>query len=154
MPGNGERQLTARRPFLPDFEDLRDLLRFDTRWPFTIPSRLLRAEREMAAVDVFEKDGSIVVKAEMPGIDPDKIDVTVVGNELRISGEREEEKEVKEEQYYRSERTYGHIYRALMLPEGCNTEQIAAKAKDGVLEVVIPKKEPAPVGKKVEVKAG
>jgi HSP20 family protein len=107
----------------------------------------------MAAVDVFEKDGKIVVKAEMPGIDPNKIDVTVVGNELRISGDREEEKEIKEEEYYRSERTYGHIYRALTLPEGCNTDQISATAKDGVLEVVIPKAEPVAPGKKIEVKA-
>jgi len=151
MAANGDKQLTVRRTLLPDLEDLRDMFRFDTRWPFMLPSRLLRAEREAAAVDVFERGGNIVVKAEMPGIDPNKIDVTLVGNELRISGEREEEKEIKEEQYYRSERTYGRIYRALPLPEGCNADQISATAKDGVLEIVIPKKEPA-MGKKVEVK--
>ncbi len=154
MPTNGDKQLTVRRPILPDFEDLRDLFRFDTRWPFMFPSRLLRAEREMAAIDMFEREGNVVVKAEMPGIDPARIDVTIVGNELRISGEREEEKEIKDEQYYRSERTYGRVYRALTLPQDCDAERISARAKDGVLEVVIPKKEPAAAGKKVEVQTG
>ena len=152
MPTNGDKTLTIRRPAFPDIDDLRELLRFDTRWPFTFPSRLMRAEREPAAIDMFEREGSIVVKAEMPGIDPNKIEVTVVGGELRISGEREEEKEVKEEQFYRSERTFGRIYRALTLPEGCDVDKVSATARDGVLEVVIPKKAPA-VSKKVEVRS-
>ena len=87
----------------------------------------------------------------MPGIDPAKIDVDVVGNELRISGEREEEKEVKEEHYYRCERTFGHIYRTVTLPEGCDTEHVNAKVRDGLLEVVVPRKQAAGA-KKVEVK--
>jgi HSP20 family protein len=152
MATNGKTELAVRRPVFPDFEELRDLLRFDTRWPFAFPARALRmAERELPAIDMFERDGNVVVKAEMPGIDPAKIDVTVVSGELRMSGERKEEHEVKEEQYYRSERTFGHIFRALTLPEGCDTEHIAATARDGVLEVVIPKKQTA-VTHKVEVK--
>jgi HSP20 family protein len=87
----------------------------------------------------------------MPGIDADKIEVNVVGDELRISGEREAEKEVKEEHYFRSERSYGHIFRALTLPEGCDVDQIDAKVKDGVLLVEIPKKQSAAT-KKIEVK--
>jgi HSP20 family protein len=123
-------------------EDVRDMLRgmWDTRWPLMTPFRAMRmAERELA-VDVFEREGSIVVKAEMPGIAPDKIDVSISENELRISGERAEEKEIEEENYYRSERTYGHIFRALALPEGCNADGAAATVKDGVLEVVVPRK--------------
>jgi len=110
-------------------------------------------ETREPAVDVFERDGNLVVKAEMPGIEADKIDVTVSGGELRITGERKEEKEVKEEDYYCSERSFGRIYRVLALPEGCDADKVSATAKDGVVEVVIPKKATA-VGKKIEVKAG
>jgi HSP20 family protein len=77
----------------------------------------------------------------------------VSDQELRITGERKEEKEVKQENYYRSERSVGRIYRTLALPEGCDSEKVSATAKDGVIEVVIPKKATA-VGKKVEVRAG
>jgi HSP20 family protein len=153
MTKNGEKELAVRRPLLPEIENLWDLVRFDTRWPFAFPSRALRmADREVAAVDMFEKDGNVVVKAEMPGIDPDKIEVNVVGGELRISGERSEEKEVKEESYYRSERSFGRIYRALTLPEGCDVDHVEASSKNGVLEVTIPRKQ-APSSKKVEVKS-
>jgi HSP20 family protein len=153
MATDGKKELTVRRPAFPDLEDIRDLFRFETRWPFVagFPRAFRALEREMAAVDMFERDGKVVVKAEMPGIDPAKIDVEVVGNELRISGEREEEKEVKEEHYYRCERTYGRIHRAVTLPEGCDTEHIEAKSRDGVVEVVVPRKEAAGT-RKVEVK--
>ncbi len=153
MTTNGKNEVVARRPAFPDLDDLRDLFRFETRWPFgaTFPRALRVLERETPAMDVFERDGNVVVKAEMPGIDPAKIDVDIVGNELRISGEREEEKEVKEAQYYRCERTYGHIHRTVTLPEGCDTEHIDAKARDGVIEVVVPRKQVAGT-KKVEVR--
>lgn len=153
MPSNDKTELTVRRPAFPDLEDLRELFRFDNRWPFGLgfPRAFRTLERELAAVDMFERDGKVVVKAEMPGIDPAKIDVSVVGNELRISGERAEEKEVKDEQFYRCERTYGRIHRTLTLPEGCDTEHIEANAREGVLEVVVPRK-PAATTRKVEVK--
>jgi HSP20 family protein len=153
MATDGKKEVTTRRPAFPDLDDLRDLFRFETRWPFgaAFPRVFHAIEHEIPAMDVFERDGNVVVKAEMPGIDPAKIEVDVVGNELRISGEREEEKEVKEEQYYRCERTFGRIHRTVTLPEGCDTEHIDAKARDGVLEVVVPRKQAAGT-KKVEVK--
>jgi HSP20 family protein len=156
MGTNGKKELTVRRPFFPELTDvpgdLRDMFRemWDMRWPFTLPSRALRTLERQPALDVFEREGKVVVKAEMPGIDPARIDVSIVGDELRISGEREEEKEVKDEDFYRSERSYGRIFRALTLPEGCDTDQVAATMKDGVLEVVLARKQ-AVVGKKVEV---
>jgi HSP20 family protein len=124
--------------------------RFDARWPFT-PWREVRQAVALPAVDMFERDGSIVVKAEMPGIEADKIEVTVADGELKISGERKEEKEVKEEDVFRSERSYGRIFRSLALPEGCDTDKASATVKDGVLEVSMPKRE-ASVGKKISVK--
>jgi HSP20 family protein len=147
MPKNGD--VTVRDPLFPDIDRLRDALRFDARWPFALHA-LRPHEHALAPVDMFERDGDIVVKAEMPGIEPGKIDVTVVNGELRISGEREEEKEVKEEHYYHSERTFGRIFRTVALPEGCDVDNVRATVKDGVLEVAIPKKGAAPT-KKIEV---
>jgi HSP20 family protein len=152
MAANGEKELAVRRPAFPDLDELWNMVRLDTRWPFTFPARALRSmAHELPAVDMYEKDGKVVVTAEMPGIDADKIEVSVVGDELRISGEREAEKEVKEEHYFRSERSYGRIYRALTLPEGCDVDQIDAKVKDGVLHVEIPKKQSV-AAKRIEVK--
>jgi HSP20 family protein len=153
MGTNGDKEVAVRRPAFADLDDLWNLVRFDNRWPFSFPTRAIRAaERELPAIDMYEKDGKVVVKAEMPGIDADKIDVRVVDGELRISGEREAEKEVKEEHFYRSERSYGRIYRAVALPEGCDVEHVEAKATNGVLKVEIPRKQAAEP-KKIEVKS-
>jgi HSP20 family protein len=154
MATNGKTELPAKRAPRAEMLDLRDFMRgaFESRWPFALRSPILTEARE-PAVDMFERDGKIVVKVEMPGIEPDKVEVTVSDGELRISGERKEEKEVKEEHYYRSERSVGRIFRALTLPEGCDRDNVTATAKDGVVEIVIPKKAAA-VGKKVEVKTG
>lgn len=147
MPKNGE--VAVRDPLFPEFERLCDLLRFDTRLPFALHA-FRPHDHALAAVDMFERNGDIVVKAEMPGIERGKIDVTVVNGELRISGEREEETEVKEEQYFHSERTFGRIYRTVTLPDGCDVDHVRATVKDGVLEVAIPKTGAAPT-KKIEV---
>jgi HSP20 family protein len=154
MENNGKTTQLAVRRWSPlaELQELREQMRsmFDWR-PFTPRFTALTTPRE-PAVDMFERDGNVVVKAEVPGIPADKVEVTVSDGELRISGERSEEKEVKEENYYRSERSYGHIYRALALPEGCDADKATATVKDGVVEVVIPKKAAA-IGKKIEVKA-
>jgi HSP20 family protein len=146
--GSTEVQIARRPPFLFPHRSFEDLMHaFDERWPFG----MLRREAAIPPVDMFERNGNVVVKAEMPGIVGDKIDVSVSGNELRISGERAEEKEVKDEHFYRSERSVGHVYRSLTLPEGCDTDAIGASYKDGVVEVVIPRK-PAAATKKIDVK--
>jgi HSP20 family protein len=153
MESNGKSQLAVRRSPLPEFDELRENIRalLDTRWPFTLaPSRLPFGFERQPALDMFERDGNVVVKVEMPGIPPDNVDVSVSDNELRISGERKEEKETSEENYYRSERSYGRIFRALTLPAGCDTANVAATSKDGVVEIVIPKK-PSAVSKKISV---
>jgi HSP20 family protein len=123
---------------------------FDLRWPFGPAVRLSAALKE-PAIDMFEKKDSVVVKAELPGIEPEKVELTVADGELRISGERTEEKEVKEENYYHAERTYGRIFRSVALPEGCASDGVTATSKDGVVEIVIPRKAAA-TPKKIEVK--
>ena len=158
MSTNGQtRELSQRRPIFPELHEMRhefrDMLRdmWDTRWPVGMLRPSWLSARE-PAIDMFERDGRVIVKAEMPGIGLDQIEVTVSGGELRISGERKEEHEVKEENYYCSERSYGRIYRALALPEGCDADAVTATMKDGVLEIVIPKKVQA-ASKKIEIKA-
>ncbi len=152
MATNGKTELPVRWSPFKELEEAFPSL-FERRWPFERPffRRVMRLAPEMAPVDMFERDGNVIVKAEMPGIDKDQIEVSVVGNELRLSGERKEEKEIEEEDYYCSERTYGRVYRSMTLPEGCDTEHVTATMKDGVLEVVIPRKQ-AVATKKIEVK--
>jgi HSP20 family protein len=93
----------------------------------------------MPRVDVFEREGDLVIKAEVPGVKKDDIDLEVTDGELVLRAERKEEREVKDENWYRMERSYGNLYRRLPLPEGTRTEQIKANLADGVLEISIPK---------------
>jgi len=93
----------------------------------------------MPAVDVFEKDDKFVVKAELPGMKEEDIDVSVVGDTLTVKGERKTETEVEEEDYYRCERSYGSFYRSIPLPSTVDASKIEASYEDGVLEVTLPK---------------
>ena len=102
--------------------------------------RLPVAERGwMPAVDVFEKRDKFVAKAELPGIKEEDIDVSVVGDTLSIKGEKKGETEVKEEDYYRCERSYGSFYRSIPLPSTVDAAKIEASFEDGVLEITLPK---------------
>jgi HSP20 family protein len=89
--------------------------------------------------DVYEEDGSLVVKADLPGIKREDIDVEVEDGDLVLRGERATEREIKEEDFYRMERFAGAFYRRLPLPEGAEPSKIDATYRDGVLEVHIPK---------------
>ena len=93
----------------------------------------------MPSVDVYEKDGNVVVKAELPGMKKEDIDITLDQGDLVIRGERKAESEVKEQDYYRLERCYGSFYRRIPLPFEVKPDQITASYTDGVLEVRIPK---------------
>jgi len=90
-------------------------------------------------VEQFTEDGNLVVRAELPDIDPDKdLELTVANGVLHISAHREERTETKEKELYRSEFRYGSFVRDLVLPEGTSDEDIAASYKDGILEVRVP----------------
>jgi HSP20 family protein len=91
-------------------------------------------------VDMFEKDGQVRIRAEMPGMNEHDITVEIQGNDLLISGERRDEREVKEENLYRSERSYGKFMRRISLPAGADTEQANATFKNGMLEIDMPMK--------------
>jgi HSP20 family protein len=93
------------------------------------------------AVDVFDEDGSIVVKAELPGISRNDIEVKLVDNTLEITGEKKTEEKIDRRDYLRVERSYGKFSRTLRLPEGLDGEHVTANFADGVLEIKIPRME-------------
>jgi HSP20 family protein len=101
----------------------------------------------LPAVDIVRDDDNLVIKADIPGITPDDVTIEVEGDMLRVSGSHEEESEDKRDDYLRRERRYGAFYRSFQLPPGVDPNAIAAKTRDGVLEVTVPlpstaKKEP------------
>ena len=105
------------------------------------------------AVDIFETEEAVVVKAEIPGVERDQISVEIKDGILTLHGERKFEKEVKEENYHRIERAYGSFHRSFSLPSSVEQDKISAKFNQGVLEVTLPKKERAkPKQIKVDVK--
>jgi HSP20 family protein len=136
------RELSILRPF-GELEEMER--RFDEMFGRSfLPSiwRRLPAE-QMAwapAIDVFEKVDKFVVKAEVPGMKEDDIHVSVEGDVLTIKGEKKTESEVKEEDYYCCERSYGSFFRSIALPSTVDASKIEADYDNGVLEVTIPKK--------------
>ena len=94
-------------------------------------------------VDIFETDNNLVLKAELPGVDPKEVEVRVEDSTLYLKGQRNFEREVKEENYHRIERSYGSFTRTFALPSSIDPEKVAAEYKDGVLTLTMPKREEA-----------
>ena len=93
------------------------------------------------AVDLYEKDDHFVIKAELPGVDKKDIAIDLKDRVLTLSGERSSENEVKEENYYRRERSYGKFQRSFTLPADVDSDKIKAEFKDGLLQIEVPKPE-------------
>ena len=92
-------------------------------------------------VDLYEKDDHFMIKAELPGVDKNDIKIDLKDRLLTLSGERSYDNEVKEENYYRRERSYGKFQRAFTLPADVDSDKIKAEYKDGVLQIEVPKPE-------------
>jgi len=103
------------------------------------------------AIDLFEEKDDIVIKAELPGMDKNNIEVKLTDNTLMIKGEKKKEDEVKEENYYRCERSYGSFVRNIELPKAVHVDKVKASFKNGILEVRVPKTEEAK-SKEIKVK--
>jgi HSP20 family protein len=101
------------------------------------------------SLDITETKNDIVVKAEIPGMDPKDIDISLTNDILTIKGEKKQEKEEKEENYHLIERSYGKFIRLVRLPGEVKSDKISASYKNGVLNITLPKSEEA---KKKEVK--
>jgi HSP20 family protein len=95
------------------------------------------------AVDIKEDEKSFTLLADIPGVDPKDIEVTMDNNVLTVKGERQSEKKTEDENYKRVERQYGAFYRRFTLPDTADAENIEAHSEHGVLKVTIPKKEVA-----------
>lgn len=118
------------RPFWPDWDE--DFF----RWP-------KEAEGFTPAVDVYETKNEVVVETPLAGIDPEKVEITVENNVLKIEGKSEKKSEVEEKNYYRQEIRSGSFYRAVALPTAVQGDKAEAEFDKGMLKVVIPKAEEA-----------
>jgi HSP20 family protein len=105
------------------------------------------------AVDIHENEHELIVKADVPGVKPEELDIRVENNILTIRGERKFAKKTDEKNYLRVERTYGSFARSFSLANTVNTEAIKADYKDGVLTLVVPKREEAKP-KQIKVSVG
>jgi len=103
------------------------------------------------AVDVAENDAEFTVRAEIPGIDPNELEVNITGNQLVLAGEKKESSEKKGKDFYQSESRYGSFRRAIPLPQSVDPEKVEAEYANGVLTIHLKKTQESPP-KKVEVK--
>ena len=107
-----------------------------------------------APMDVFARDKDMVVRLELPGIEVDDLDITLCEGTLSICGERRSDQEVKEDDFYRRERSYGRFERSLPVPEKVTEKDIEATYEDGILEVRVKGAIDTVPAKHIEVKAG
>jgi HSP20 family protein len=123
-------------------------------WPMPrLWQRAAMPARFMPRMDVYEKDNQLIVEAELPGINKEDVQVELEGSDLVIRGESRQEREVKEESYYRSERSFGSFHCRLPLPFEVDPNQIQASMANGVLQVRIPKPaETKAEAKRIQVK--
>lgn len=104
-------------------------------------------------VETFRRGDQLVVRADLPGMKKDNVNVEVEEDTLLISGERQDEFKEERDDYYRSERSYGRFYRAIPLPEGIDPNSAKAEFKDGVLEISMPvPKEPQRENRRIDIK--
>ena len=149
------RELTLWKPFgeLTPFRDFERMRRdMDRLWDSFFERGVRRTDDDgswLPSLDIAETKNDIVVKAEVPGMDPKDIDISLSDGLLTIKGEKKQEKEEKEENYHFIERSYGAFCRSVRLPKEVQSDKISASYKNGVLKVALPKSEEA---KKKEVK--
>jgi len=123
-------------------------------WPFRMMWRRLPTEDVCwaPAVEMYEKDDHFIIRAELPGMKKEDIDISVTGDTLTIKGERQASEEVSDEDYYRCEMCYGDFSRAITMPAAGDPKKIDASYEDGILEVKVLKAEEAKP-KKIQIKA-
>ncbi len=111
------------------------------RSPFWL--RRLETGMIVPKVDMYEKDGKLVVKAEIPGVDKENIELSITKDALTIKGEVKKEEEVKEKDYHLLERNYGSFNKTIPLTEDVDSDKAEATYKNGVLEIKLPRKKEA-----------
>ena len=149
------KETAVSRPGIFSLTDMR--AEMDRLWEAVMSGRWPRLTNlssisQMPPIDVYEKDGQVHVRAELPGLKENEVDIEVDADGVVISGEKRDEREVKEENFYRSERSYGKFTRRIALPAGADAENATATFKNGVLEIDMPMK-PEKGKKKIEVRS-
>ena len=145
--------------YLTRYEPFRELVNFQNQMNriFQDYSRgsdeLLTSGTFVPAVDIYEDEHSITLKLEVPGIEEKDLDIKLENNTLTVKGERNFEKEEKEENFHRIERRYGTFYRAFTLPSTVDTEHVQANYQNGILKVELSKK-PEAQPKQIKVNVG
>ena len=102
-------------------------------WPFATRNP------DLGALDMFDRDGDVVVRADLPAVGKDDVEVTLTGNRLTIRAHKRKDDEVRDEHVYRRERRWGEIVRCVAVPEGVDPEHVAASFRNGVLEICLPR---------------
>ena len=105
-------------------------------------------------VEAFERDGKLIIRADLPGLTKEDINVDITDDAIKIRGERRQEKEENKEGYYRSERSYGSFYREVPLPNGVKREEANATFRNGVLEITMPAPARQPSSQRIEISEG
>lgn len=124
--------------------------KFGHSWPWDQPAWM--ADTWMPAIESHVQNGNIVVKADLPGIAPEEVSLSITGNQLTIEGERKREEKEEDKDFLCREFEYGRFSRVVTLPDNIDADQVKAQYKDGVLEITMP----APKGmtsKRIEVEA-
>jgi HSP20 family protein len=103
-------------------------------------------------IETFEREGQLVIRADLPGLKKDDVNVEITDNAITISGERRNEDEERREGYYRSERSYGSFFRSIPLPEGVDADDANATFENGVLEVTMQAPQLQSRGRRLEIK--
>lgn len=130
---------TMRRDMERLFEDVFEpTLRRRRWWPKPSEEGII-----VPSINMYDRKNEIVVKAEIPGVEKDNIDLSITKDGLTLKGEFKKDEEVKEEDYYSREISHGSFTRTISLPAEVDSEKAKASFKNGILEIVLPKKEEA-----------
>lgn len=125
------------RPWLEPFEEAdRMLERF---WEEFAPFRKELSRTFIPPLDIYQTKDKVVVETALPGIDPDKVNITIKNDVLTIEGKTEKKTEVEDKDYYRKEVRWGHFHRSVDLPVSVDETKAKATYEDGVLKIEIPK---------------
>jgi HSP20 family protein len=112
-------------------------------WGLTWPDRFREVGFREPAIEIYEEKDDVIIKADVPGMKKEDLDINISGTLLTIKGEKKQEEEVKKKGYYYSERSYGSFLRTIDLPKEVQIDKARAHFKDGVLELRLPKTEEA-----------
>lgn len=155
------RRAAPTRQYMWDpFESFRSLWAMD---PFTTLERAVEGRRPQVefspSFDIIERDEAFVLKADLPGVREEDLDVSVMGNQLTVSGSRHAEERKEGENLYMYERSYGDFSRTFTLPNQVSTDEIEAKLEHGELTINVPKRAEAkprkiPLGERIKGKLG